>query len=89
MFIPPIKPLLGEEHLCDRSSAPAKDYWMHRRIMTYMAVVAGLYVFPVVVMVHPALLGLAPAFYPFVTLMVVAYKTSSVLDDKWKKEKQA
>lgn len=70
------------------SNNPTKDYWLHRRIMTYMAVVAGLYVFPVVVMVHPALLGLAPAFYSLVTMMAVAYKASSVLDDKWKKEKQ-
>lgn len=78
-------PVPGEEHLA--SNPTPADYWVHRRTMVWLAVCSGLFWFPVGVVFCPALLELAPAFYSLVTMMVAAYMTSSVLDDKWKKEK--
>lgn len=63
------------------------DYWRHRRAMTWLAVLAGLFLFPLLGYFKPALFELAPAFYSLVTVIVAAYMSTAVLDDKWKKEK--
>lgn len=68
------------------SNLPA-DYWRHRRAMTWLAVLTGLFLFPLLGYFKPALFEVAPAFYSLVTLIVAAYMSTAVLDDKWKKEK--
>ena len=83
----PLSPRYVNDDKPPQASPRPADYWLHRRAMTWLAVVAGLLVFPLVCLFKPALLELAPAFYSLVTVIVAAYMGTAVLDDKWKKGK--
>lgn len=64
------------------STRPA-DYWLHRRAMTGLTIIAGLFVFPIMCWLSPALMGLAGMFYTLVCTVVAAYMGTSLFDDKW------
>ena len=84
---PPAPPPIRRVNDDSPSAFPSADYWRHRRAMAWLAVLAGLFFFPVGCVVEPGLLDLAPAFYSVDSAIVVAYMTTVVLDDKWKRGK--
>jgi len=62
-----------------------KDLWKHRRIMTYITLVAALFVFPALLIKYEVVLSIAVYYYGLTTGLVMAYFGSSHFDDKDKR----
>lgn len=65
-----------------------QEMWKNRRYMAWLGIAVGFLFFPVAVVIFPELMGISTPVYSLITFLLVMYKGTALMDDKWERDSE-
>lgn len=62
--------------------------WKNRRAMAWIGISVGFLLFPVAFVAFPELVAIATPVYSLITFLLVMYKGTALMDDKWHRDSE-